>query len=111
MGNLIENYGNETNMIQSNPGVVIGISKPTETGIVSTVRNNIAYKIENHPEAFTIIDNQLLDGDDLELDAESVGVPIDLNNESLRKFYILKIKVQIRILNILNQILLMNLWN
>lgn len=46
MGNLIENYGNETNMIQSNPGVVIGISKPTETGIVSTVRNNIAYKIE-----------------------------------------------------------------
>lgn len=86
MGNLIENYGNETNMIQSNPGVVIGISKPTETGIVSTVRNNIAYKIENHPEAFTIIDNQLLDDDDLELDAESIGVPIDLNNESLRKF-------------------------
>ena len=39
----------------------------------------MAYKIENHPEAFTIIDNQLLDGDDLELDAESVGVPIVFN--------------------------------
>lgn len=71
----------------TNPGRVIGSSDAKDNSIVGDKRKDLLYSLRNRPENFVVYRNILLDGDDIEIDPDALGIPIDLNNENLRNIF------------------------